>query len=188
MVLNGNNRREIWPRDSHYFLFIYATRVPTKFYCTKYICRTRLSSRIKLSFSLCSNVVFIINSLWYMKLLKISAIFGPFCLLADAMLLLMLCIYIYVINRISICLKNLKVVAMEFYNIMYFCATFESLDPFTKLGELLTELTTRARSFWYIKKSQYILHILSLLSIIEFRHQVSLFLYLSFSCKAIINI
>lgn len=39
---------------------------------------------------------------------------------------------------------------MKFYNIMYYCATFESLDPLTKLGELLTELTTRARSFSYI--------------------------------------
>lgn len=60
--------------------------------------------------------------------------------------------YIYVINRISICLENLKVVTMEFYNITYFRATFESLDPFTKLGELLTELMTRARSFSYVKE------------------------------------
>ena len=41
---------------------------------------------------------------------------------------------------------------MKFYNIMYFCATFESLDPFTKLGDLLIELTTRARNFLYMYK------------------------------------
>lgn len=72
------------------------------------------------------------------------------------------------INRISICLENLKVVAKEFYNIMYFCATFESLDPFTKLGELLTELMTRAFFIYKENNVYFLIYILYVLSLHDF--------------------
>jgi len=60
---------------------------------------------------------------------------------------------------------------MKFYNIMYFCATFESLDPFTEFTRGIID-DTRAKLFIY-KKFWYILHVfLSYVSFTWFQHHV----------------
>lgn len=106
MVLNENDQREPRYRSllTVHVLLIYLCDVHRNDIlsgkCVLVKSNVWLSSRTKLSFSLsslsfCSNVVFIINFLWYMKLLKISAIFGPSCLLADALLMLYICEQLY---------------------------------------------------------------------------------------------